>query len=113
VTQDDPKQPYGWHASEDPEAYERACLEAVQRAVRGEEEMSRNEPWPRIIHDVRLQGEYPETEIVVDVERVDRRAALVWRLHGDDFGTPAAPGYQDWPLSVADQVLIQVLEFGP
>jgi len=113
MTQGDPKQPYGWHASEDPEAYERACLEAVQRAVRFEEDRSKNEPWPRIIHDVRLQGVYPETELVVDLERVDRRAVLVWRLHGDEFGTPAAPGYQDWPLSVADQVLIQVLEFGP
>jgi hypothetical protein len=53
VTQE-PKQPYGWHASEDPKAYESACL-----------------------------------------------------------GTPQAPGYQDWPLSVAGQVLIQVLELGP
>jgi hypothetical protein len=111
MTQDGRQSPYGWHASEDPGAYERACLEAVQQAVRGVETMYRKQAWPIVIHAVRLQGEYPDTQIVVDLERVRHREVFAWRLHSDDFGT-TAPGYQDWPESVADQILIQVLEFG-
>jgi hypothetical protein len=107
-----PRQPYGWYAPEDPKRYELACLEAVQRALAGVEEMPSYREVPKIIHEVALRGEYPETELVVDVERANERDVLAWRLHGDDFGTPQVPGYQQWPHGVADDVLIQVLEYG-
>lgn len=102
--------PYGWYTADDPGAYEAACLEAVKRALRDSPTTRRG--LPIVIHDLRLEGEYPNTEIVVDVARAGCREPLRWRLHGDEFGETAS-GYQDWPQSVADQIFIQVLEFGP
>jgi hypothetical protein len=108
----DSQNPYGWYAPADPAAYEQACLEAVRRGLGDVESDPGYRFVPKRIHDIRLQGSYPDTELVVDVSRGSERAQLTWELHGDAFGTPQAPGYQEPPEGVAQQVYIQVLEFG-
>lgn len=104
--------PYGWHASSDPVAYEQACLDAVRRSLTDFAEHRENAFVPTIIKDIRLRGSYPETELVIDLTRDEQHGELAWKLHGDDFGTRQAPGYQEYPEGVVQQVYVQVAEFG-
>jgi hypothetical protein len=107
-----PGEPSEFNAAADPVAYERACLAAVRSAVSGVEDEIAYRDVPKRVTGPQLRGEYPDTELVIVVHREEERAELAWHLHGKDFGTPSVPGYQVDPESVADEVLIQVLEFG-
>src|SRR4051794_26362471 len=62
---------------EERQAVEVASLEEVKRQAYANETLKRD---LTIIHDIRLEDSYPDTRIVVDVQRFARRATLDWRL---------------------------------
>ncbi len=65
---------------------------------------------PVEVHDVRLEGTYPDSKLVVQLSFRGSVATLEWALWGADFGEVGEWG-RAHPEQVADEVMIQVYEF--
>lgn len=102
----EPQRPY----HENPSMYEQACLREVMRGLSG---LAPEGPdvAPYNIHEVRLEGEYPDTRLVVRLSRLGPPATLEWGLWSDDFGEVPDESNRASPAQVADDVMIQVYEF--
>lgn len=93
------------YTPQDPQAHERQCLEQAKLAVSDFRK-------PELIHDVRLEGSYPDTRLIVEVSnlRDPTHVELEWQLWGGlDFGDVGALGTES-PEMVGDYVLIAVNE---
>jgi hypothetical protein len=96
---------------EEREAVEVACFEEVKRQVSGDPILKRD---MTIVHDIRLEGSYPDTCIAADVQRFARRATLSWKLWPEgngDFGGPPLGGGHVGPAMVARDIIVDLYEF--
>jgi hypothetical protein len=96
-------------------AHEKACLEEVKRQAYNSPTLTRDRT---IIHDVRLEGTFPNTRLLVDVQqsppRGTRRDVFGWKLWDEgngDFGDPAPDGLPTPPSLVARDVMVFLYEF--
>ncbi len=88
--------------------YEQVCLRLVRKEALGNETFRRD---GTEIHEIRLEGQPPETKLVVDLERLGQRDELEWRLWGNDFGMVPAGASPPSPEHVAQLVLVQLYEY--
>lgn len=67
-------------SEQDPEAFERACLAELERQLTDPRTARlMREPAGREFRDVRLDGSYPETAIVVSLPNLDSGSVEEWR----------------------------------
>jgi hypothetical protein len=94
-----------------PSRYEQACLREVLRVLM---DVPVDDPLVRLpvdLHEVRLDGEFPDTKVVIVASRGGDLAALEWEIWGNDFGVVRPDdSNRGSPLAVADQIMIDFYE---
>ena len=98
----------------DPVEHEQRVLELVKEWIAGDSTLGDmgGTRVPTIFHDIRLEGSFPDTKLVIDMARGNEyRDTREWNLWGDSFGglpddMTAAP-----PEEVLVQVSVIVYEF--
>jgi hypothetical protein len=91
-------------------AHELACLREIERQI---DEAPSVKAEGSIIHDLRLEGAFSETCIVLEAERFSKRQLTRWKLWDEangDFGTDPAGEAPD-PAWVAREVMVFLHEF--
>lgn len=84
--------------------YEQECLRDTMRGLASTTHGA-------TVHGVWLTGNYPDTEIVVELStRYRARQTLEWGLWTDDFGM-VGPYGRVHPTVVGGDIMIQVYEF--
>jgi hypothetical protein len=91
--------------------HEVACLEEVRKQAFESSTLRKDST---VVHDVRLEGAYPDTRIVVDVQRFSRRGVFDWKLWDEgngDFDDPPPDGSPAHPTYVAREIMTFLWEF--
>jgi hypothetical protein len=106
-----PIHPVSESTHSDPSSYEQACLREVLKELADVPVDDPQEGVPTNIHEVRLEGSYPDTKLTIVLSRVGAPTPLEWGLWGDDFGEVPEDGPRASPGVVANDVMVQVYEF--